>query len=150
MIPLDSRQERELKKSRLFAWLMGVIAPGLYLIVTPVIKVTPNYSARMNMMFYILLVIAIVQPALFFIIRKFQISMYQKSTQTNMSTAQFFTSLSLIRMSFVDAVYLYGLVIYILTDDLMKMLWFYPIGAVWLYIHWPRREQFEHFLQENR
>lgn len=149
MIPFDSKQEKELKKSRLFSWLMGVIAPVLYLIVATVINVTPSPSPQMNMMFYILLVIAIVQPSLFFLINKYQITMYKKSTNTTMSSAQFFTSLTLIRMSFVDAVYLYGFVIFILTADLTKMLWFYPIGAIWLYIHWPRQEQFEQFIQEH-
>ena len=57
------------------------------------------------------------------------------------------TNLSIIRMSLIGAIYIFGLIVYFLTADLTQMLWFYPVGICWSAIYWPRRAKYRQFVE---
>ena len=54
--------------------------------------------------------------------------------------------LSLIKFSLIEAIYIYGLVVYLLSGDILKALYFYPVGIAWSVVHWPTRDRFENFV----
>jgi hypothetical protein len=62
-----------------------------------------------------------------------------------MSLGQLFTSISVIEFILVESVYIYGLVVYIITGDMMRMLSFYPVAVIWTVVYWPRRSAWDKF-----
>lgn len=106
-----------------------------------------DIAGETKIVFYILLVLAVLDPLLVPLIEKFQKATFRKRQSGRMT--QLYTSLMTMRLSFVHAIYLYGLVVYILTGDFWKMIVFYPIGAAWSAMYWPRRLRYEAFLKEH-
>ena len=63
--------------------------------------------------------------------------------QTQMSARQLLFSIIIVRMAFIKPSYIYGLVVFMISADLSRMLWFYPIGVFWTLIYWPTRARRE-------
>jgi len=126
---------------------MLIAAPAAYLIVVKILQVAPKIGGEMDMMFYILLIVAAVQPATGLLIERFHVKNFRVSRNSRMSPAQLFTSISLIKFALVESVYLYGLIVYIVSGSITRMLYFYPVGAVWSVAYWPRHSTREKFRQ---
>jgi len=124
---------------------MLLVAPVIYLIVAYVIRIAPKSSGEIDMMFYILLIVAVIQPAMASFMVKSQIKSYRASKYSRMSPGQLFTSVNLIKFAVVEAVYIYGLVVYLLSGDMTRMLYFYLIGIIWSAVYWPRHSTWEKF-----
>jgi len=129
----------------LFAFLILVVAPLIYFFVAFFVKVPLKTGGEQEMLFYILLLVGMVQPIVLPFLEKMQVGNYRKSKNSSMSPVQLYTTISIIKMAMIEAVYLYGLVVYFLSGDLTKMLYFYPVGIIWTLIYWPRRDKYEKF-----
>jgi len=149
MTELNPQQQREWTKVRWIAITLGVVAPSIVLVIGGIITPTGDIAGETQMVFYILLALAILDPLLVPLIEKFQKNTFRQRQSGRMSAAQLYTSLVTMRLSFVHAIFVYGLVVYILTGDFWKMMLFYPIGALWSAYYWPRRLKYEEFLQEQ-
>ena len=103
-----------------------------------------------DMLAYILLVIAMLQGVLVKVIERFQVQSYKRQKERSASPAQFFVSVSIITMAMIETVYLFGLVVFLLTGDYMHLVRFYIVGVGWTLYLWPRRGKFERFLEELR
>ena len=68
-------------------------------------------------MFYILLILALVQPLIIPFIEKFQISNFRKNLKSKMTPEQLYFSVSIIKYTFVESIYIYGLVTYLVSND---------------------------------
>ena len=84
----------------------------------------------------------------FTFIERIQVSNYKNSSMTGMTTEKLYTTLSIIKFAFVESIYIYGLVEYILGGDKYHFLIFVIIGMCWSVIVWPRKEKFEKFLMK--
>lgn len=135
---------REFKKAKLLAAMLLAAAPVIYLIVAALVKIPAKTGGEYDMLFYILLLVGISQPAVLGFVERSQIASYRRS-QTAMSPAQLFAMIAIVKAAFVEAIYIYGLVIYFLCGDLTRMLVFYPMGMAWSYVVWPRRSSLERF-----
>ncbi len=144
----DERYAKERRKALILAAILLVAVPAICLIVSQVVTIEPQAGGHQDMMFYILIIMAAIQPALAFPIAGFQIAAFKRSTMSEMSAAQLYTSISVVRAAFVEAIYLYGLVIYLMSGDLTRMLAFYPMGIIWSWIHWPRQASLEKFREK--
>ena len=148
MTPIDQKDEARFKTARLFAYITLVAAPIVYLFVAFIVKLTPQEGGEHLMMFYILLIVAVVAPAMFPIIERMHITQYKSGRSTEMTPASLYTTVSMMKYAFVEATYLFGLVIFFVSGDINRVFYFYPIGIIWTFIYWPRRDKFEQFLQK--
>jgi len=138
---------KEFRKSSLLAVALLIVAPLVYLLVAYVIQVDVKSDGEMDMLFYILLIVALVQPAVAPLVQQFHLRRYLTNNASKMSPGQLFTSLSIIKFALVEAIYIYGLIVYIVGNDMMRMLVFYAVGAIWSVVYWPRRASWERFFR---
>jgi hypothetical protein len=122
-----------------------VVAPVIYLLIAYVIgqNQEPMPSAGNDVMFYILLIIAVGSPTLIPLISRIQINSVKRQKQTSMTIPQIVQMVMIVRIAFVEATYIYGLVIFLLTGDWFRMLVFYAIGIGWSLVFWPTRSRQE-------
>jgi hypothetical protein len=114
-----------------------VVVPLVMLAVASLTTIEPTATAGNNLFLYVLLFIAVLELAIIPLVERVQISMRKKVTVTQMAPEQFLFSLLLIRISFVTAIYIYGLVAYLVIGEITNMLYFYAIGIVGSLIYWP-------------
>jgi hypothetical protein len=136
---------REFKKSKALAIALLVVAPVVYLLVACMIQIDPRTGGEVDMLFYVLMIVAMVQPAAALLIKRFHLNRYRPDGTSRMSPGQLFTSISVIEFILVESVYIYGLVVYIITGHMMRMLSFYPVAVIWSVIYWPRRSAWDKF-----
>ena len=145
MTELNRNYAREFKKSQALAVALLVVAPAVYLLVACVIQIDLRTGGEVDMLFYILLIVAIVEPAVAPLIRRFHLNRYRTGGTSRMSPGQPFTSISVIEFVLVELIYIYGLVVYIITGDMMRMLSFYPVALIWSVVYWPQRSAWDKF-----
>ena len=136
---------REFKKSKVLAVALLIVAPVVYLLVAYAIQIDPRTGGEADMLFYILMIVAIVEPAVAPLIKRFHLNRYRTGGTSRMSPGQLFTSISVIKFVLIESVYIYGLVVYIITGDMMRMLSFYPVAMIWTVVYWPRRSAWDKF-----
>ncbi len=136
---------REFKKSKALAVALLIAAPAAYLVVAYVIEIGPVTGGEVDMLFYILLIVAVVEPAVVPLIKRFHLIRYRSGGTSRMSPGQLFTSISLIKFALVESIYVYGLVVYVISGDMMRMLPFYPVAIAWTAVYWPRLSAWHEF-----
>ena len=146
--------DKQLRTIKIIAIAMLVGAPIVYLVIASVIDMQrPPEGTPDNMIIYLFLMIAIGCPALVPFIVRSQIQTYrsnQNRQKGEMTPANLFFTVSIIGMAFVEASYIYGLVSFLLTGEMVNMLYFYPVGIVWSFVHWPKRDKYEQLLEKLR
>ncbi|MDX9858804.1 MAG: hypothetical protein RBT76_13515 [candidate division Zixibacteria bacterium] len=138
--PVDS----PVLKIIVFAMLIG--APLLYLAVAAVITVTAETDTGRNVFLYMLLAVALLTPATIPLIERFQIAGW-KNRASAQSPRQFLFSLVLVRCAMIEAVYIYGLVAFLLTAAITNMLFFYAIAIGWTFPFWPTESRLHSLLE---
>ena len=142
-------EEKEYRKTKFLAMAFLIIAPLIYiLLVSFVIKPAANFEPKQDFIFYILIIISISQPMAYTFIERIQVSNFKKSTMTVMKPEKLYTTLSIIKFAFVESIYIYGIVDYILSGDKFHFLIFVVIGLCWSALVWPRGDKFESFLMK--
>jgi len=146
---VDSR-DIELKKSRMAGIVLLIVMPIMYLIVAMVISRAPDTGGHSDLMFYMLLIVAMSSPAMALLIQRIQVQSYRKRPSSRMTPEQLYFVVSIMKMAFAEVVFLYGLVVYLVAGGMDRMLIFYPIGLAWAAIFWPTRNRFETFITEAK
>lgn len=134
----DRTTIRELRKTRLLAVLMLAVSPLVYLAFAALLDITEKIGGEYQLMLYILLIVALVEPVLVPLLRKLQINSYRKRKSSRATPAQLLLVLQLIAFSFVHAIYIYGFVLYLISGSFLDLFLFSIIGGVWSAIYWPR------------
>jgi len=143
----DAQVEKQLKTLRIITWAMLVAAPVIYLFVANLISAGMEARAGNELILYLLLVVAVVEPAMAPVMEWSQIRSYKAGSQTKMKPINLFFTLSVMKMSTVGAVYIFGFVVFILTGKFVNMLFFYPIGVAWTLVLWPKREKYDQLVE---
>ncbi len=138
-MPSDEAQSKQYKLIRLFALLMLVVAPIIYLVIVNLVQVQKKTGGEHDIMFYMLLIVAVSQPLVIPLIERVQIARYRHEGNSSASSVACLTVMYLTRFAIVEAVYIWALVLMFVTGDLTRTLLFFPIGAVWSAIYWPTR-----------
>lgn len=127
-------------------WAMLVVMPVFLLVLAQLVTVaTPTTGAPYDMITYILLVVAALDPLPYLFIERTQINNFRKAKGNESSRGQFFMHVTIMRMAPVTAIYMFGFFVFIVGGEFMRLLYFYPIGLIWTYFRWPSeayREQF--------
>lgn len=134
------------RKTRLFALIFFIISPIIYLGVTLYVTAETVNPAANDLLLYMLLILSVVQPALYPLIERFQISQYKRLTESRMNVLQLYHTSSIIKYAMVEAVFVYAIAIYFVTGTTEHIWKFYIIGIFWAIIYWPRKTTFENFL----
>lgn len=106
------------------------------------------HSEFLELVSFMLLPFAAITPFAIPMLEKAQIRMYKKSSRRKQTPGQLFFSMSIIKFSLAHAAFIYGLIVFFLGGGISRMLWFYPIGMMWLFILWPRKQGFKKFLEQ--
>ncbi|MDH4158238.1 MAG: hypothetical protein OEW00_13285 [candidate division Zixibacteria bacterium] len=145
---VDGAGMAQFKRVRLFAFLILVAAPLVYLVIIYAVPFPRKSGGEYDMMLYILLIVAMIQPAAYLFIERFHLTIQRQQRPSAMQPDRLFFTLSLIKFAFVEAIYIYGLVVAIISGIANHALYFYAIGIIWTFILWPRRGAYEHFMQK--
>ncbi len=138
---------KKFKLIRLMAVLMLIVAPAIYLVVANLVALEPKSGGEHDIMFYILLLVALGQPSVLPLIERFEIGKFRHEYGTKASPVGFLTVMFLTKFAVVEAVYIWGLVILFVTGDLTRALLFFPIGAIWSVVYWPREDKMKRTLE---
>lgn len=139
---------KEFRKTKLLALALLVAAPITYLIIAIVTDIPLKAGGEHKMLFYILLIVSVVQPSALGPIEKFQIRNYRRNLQSIMNPAQLFTTINILKFAMIEAIYIFGLIVYLASGNLTGMLVFFPVGIVWSYVYWPNGSTLKKF-QKN-
>ena len=143
---ISTAKSNQLSLIRMIAIAMLIVMPVIFLVSMFIVSPPKQSGGEIEIMFLILLVVGMLQPLAIPIIEKIQIQNWLKEESETKSPAALFVMLSIIKSSFIEGIYIYGLVVYFLSGDMIRALYFYPIGIVWSVVHWPTRQRFENFI----
>lgn len=130
-------------------WALLVAAPLFYLLVASIIGAQDHeLQPGSDMIYYILIIIAMVQPLVYVLLERFHIANYKRSQVSAMQPGQLLFNLMIIRFALIEAIYIYGLVNFFITHDFSRILIFYAIGIVWTVIYWPTAERRQRILDK--
>jgi len=128
---------------------MLVAAPPIYLLVAYVVG-TDNFTPDNSIVFllYALLIVGLVQPAVAVPIERLMVANARKEPVTALSGSALYLSISIIKMALIEPIYIYGFVAFLLSGEILNILYFYPIGIVWTVVYWPRKEKLDQFVKQ--
>lgn len=150
--------------SLFFALVLFVMAPIIYLVIALSLNMEPIADSQANLIMYILLIIAIVYPFILPVLERSQIKAYHRNrrsgsdlaaqnnifmnTKNHSSASALAMTFNIIKFSLVESSFIFGLVIYFISGDMNKMLYFYPIGYIWTIIIFPTKGRFQAFIDK--
>ena len=141
--------DKQLRTVKIIALAMLVVMPIVFLVIASVMNMQqPPDGTPHDLIVYLFLMIAIASPAFVPVIVRSQIQTFRSSQNSKMTPANLFFTISIMKMAMVEAGFIYGLVVYFLTGEMVTMLYFYPIGIVWSLVHWPRREKYDQLIEK--
>ncbi len=149
MNEITADDRKQLLFTRILSIAILIVAPLGYLIVA-YSNSNDNFQADEStaLIMYLLIPIALFEPLAWLLIKRVQLRLYKRIAEKT-SLAKVYLSLMNIKLSLVAAIYIYGLVAFFLTNEIMNMSWFYLIGIVWSVIYWPRKSHFEKVMNEG-
>jgi len=100
-----------------------------------------------DIMFYILLIIAVILPFYITLFERLLISAYRKGKTKDMSRDHLAYTMLITRLAVIHVTFILGFVNFLVEGGLWRLLAFYPIGAAWSIIYWPSRIKFTRLLQ---
>ena len=141
--------EKQFRKLKIIAMAMLIGAPIICLVVASVVKLPePPLGSPDNLIVYLFLMIAIASPAFVPVIVRSQIQTFRSNPKSKMTPANLFFLISITSMAFAEAAYIHGLVVFMLTGELVTMLYFYPVGIAWSFVYWPKREKYDQLVEK--
>jgi len=129
-------------------WAMLVVMPVFLLVLAQFIAAAPTTSgAPYDMVTYILLVVAALEPLPYLFIERVRINNFRKAKGNEAAKGQFFMHVVIMRMAPVTAIYMFGFFVFLIGGEFMRMLYFYPIGLIWTYFRWPSEAYRQEFMR---
>lgn len=162
MIPHEEL-DRRVKQARLLALMFLVLMPVVFIFValfTRTERFYPDDGSR-RFMLYVLFIVAFMEPIVSIFIKKFQVKSYLQTKKTapkpgplavnkrlsEISPGRFYINVLINQLSFVSAVFVLGLIVYLITMDFFSMAYFYVLGIIWSFIFWPREDKIKTFIK---
>ncbi len=139
---------KTLRTARIFAVFLFIIAPLEYLHITFLIPRIVKTSEFIDVMTYVLLAYGALAPLVLPIIKKALVFGFRSGKRKFKSPEDLWFYYFIIQGSITDAIFIYGFIIYMLSGDLTRMLYFYPIGIAWTIFNWPTSDRFDQFIGE--
>lgn len=138
----------QFKLIRMITFAMLIFMPLVFLALMFIVDPPRQSGGEIEIMLLILLIVGMVQPLAIPVISRIQIQNWLKEESETKSPAALFVMLSIIKSAFIETIYIYGLIVYFFSGDIIKALYFYPVGIAWSVVHWPTRDRFENFVSK--
>lgn len=133
----------------MISWIILVGLPLVYLVVAWILDFAQLAPARTEQFaVYILLIVGIVLPAMIPVLERSQIKSLRDNPDAVLVAGQVFQTFSLVRAAIVESVYLLGMIAYVMSGEILQMLWFYPIGIIWTMLFWPRQRGYRRLIEK--
>jgi len=150
MVPEDELNKRY-KQALIIAVLMLVAIPIIFValaafVQTEKIRPIPAEDSY-KFMFYMIGLVAFVEPFVYLLVRRVQVGNFRKNTETKMTVGQFVLNQEITRFAFVSSIYVYGLITFFVSADATYMFYFYIYAIVWAVIYWPRYEKIKSLME---
>jgi hypothetical protein len=123
-----------------------IVAPVIYVVVASFLEVDAA-PAGDNLFVYLLFAIGLLTPTVVPLLDRSYISSWKKDGTPTMETMQLLVMLVIIRTSIVEAIYIYGLVAFLVTGEMLNMLYFYVIAICWTFVYWPTESRQQSLLE---
>lgn len=133
---------------RVLSIIIFIVTPPLYIILAHIKDGSPMAGGEHDMMFYMLLIVAVCLPAVLPLITGSQIRAFKRKSNSRMSRFQLVQSIFVQKAAVVISCYVFGMAVYFTSQDIIRLYYFYPIGIAWTFIYWPRREKYESLINE--
>ena len=137
-----------LNQSRIIALFLLIVAPLNYLSVAYYNLVGSKTSEFIDIIMPILLIYGIFAPFVLLIIKKTMLIAYNKGKMKFKSPEHAWRKLSIMQTAVVSGIFAFGFIIFLMSGDIQRMLYFYPIGVVWVFFGWPTRKRYENFIEQ--
>jgi hypothetical protein len=139
------------KRLTLIVTAILILAPVAYLALVYIWPANEHLVAEPSqVILYLLYVIALIDPAKSFIVKRASIAKIRGTRPPSEYVSKRFEALVIIRCASVGAVYLYGLLWFILSGQTSQLYFFYAIGVLWSLMRWPRKQEYFDFVQEAK
>lgn len=139
---------KPLRNAQLMAAAIYIGAPLLYLIAGYYMNLQETDNPANDLMFRILIFFSLFQPSLGYLIEKFHISMYRRNASNRQTPEKLFFTVGITKIAMVNAVFLYGLVVVIITGDFNNFSYFYLLGTVWAFVLFPTKKSYDKFMEK--
>jgi hypothetical protein len=145
----DDATKKQFMILRIITWMFMFVGPIAYLMVAQVMA-SKGLGARAGneLMLYLLLAVGLLSPLVMPLVTNSVIRQERAKKGPEATPAKIFQAVSIVRMSCVEAIYIYGFIAFQLTGKFVNMLYFYPIGIAWSLVYWPRRSRYEELLEK--
>lgn len=126
------------------------VAPFLYLGIAYFLSTRQAYlpAGFLDIVPYMLLPVAAVIPYVLLMVEKLMIQSFRESSDKKNYPGGLFFSLFVIKLAGAQAAFIIGFIVFLLGGEISRMVWFYPIGMIWMYILWPRENSFRKLLEQ--
>lgn len=165
MIEWTDELKKQFRTVQIIAFAMLIGAPIAYIFAAYQLNKELISGGEFDIMFYMLFSISMIQPVITPLIEKYQISIFKKnpnskfvnvSEQRGIFTSKpeqgtpmgLYTIVIIIKCAIVEAIFLYGMVLYFVSGDMTRMLYFYPIGIAWTIVYFPTKAKCLKFLEK--
>jgi hypothetical protein len=144
----EEQSEKQLRLLKAASWLVYVVMPIVWLLAAQfLISGGMSPKAGRELVLYLLLAVAIIEPATGLLITRIGIENYRKGKSPSKTPAHLFLSVSVFQMFMVQNIYFFGFIAFLLTDEFKHLLYFYPVGVAWSLVCWPRSEKYTRLLE---
>jgi len=146
---------KELNKEERAAWnrilFRGIVlllsSPAIYLCIASLL-IKPERDIVDGSLFIVFVLLAIAAPPLF---KRFvERHLVENSLKQGKSLAETYQVLSITRFATVSLSYIFGFFSFVMFGDWWRMLLLFAVGVMWTVKCWPRRREFEEFLETHR
>lgn len=166
MIEWTDDVKEQYGKALFMAFVLFFNAPLIYLFMTTTtIFQKFSTSGQNDILFYILLIIAVFYPLVIPILEKSIIAGFRKkkpilnesklsmklrsnSQKRNSTPEKLYFTFFIIKASLVEASFIFGFLIYIVSGDMTRMLYFYLVGIAWTLVYFPTKSRCLKFLEK--
>ena len=136
-------------QTRILAVALFIFSPLSQLEIADILSSDGTVAQEPGIMLPLLLILAAFSPFTLIVIEKGMIFAAKENKGGFDSPEDAWLKLFIVRGAVTQAIFVYGLVILFHTQyDFQRMLYFYPIGAVWAFFFWPTRKRYENFISQ--
>jgi len=157
---LDDEEKRVLRIARLWAAAFLIGAPIAYLAIGYLIMSRSTMEPRpLTIVVQVILGIGLIVPALWWLMRPLIFKLaptlnlgpfvsFGNSTRQVGRFDNGYMAVSIVKFSLVNVLFVFSYIAFIISANIMAMLWMYPAGAVYAYLFWPRELEMRSFLEK--
>lgn len=127
---------------------MLVFAPIIFIAAVYFMKPIQINNTAKEFPIMMIIIVAFLQPFALPLIEKVQIKGMRKSTDKSGTAEGLYSTLVIIKCAFVEVIYMYGIVMFLVTGERTTMYYLALIAAAWTLYVWPTQAKYRKFIEK--